>query len=169
MGPAADGPSLLLVLDSAPILEGMNLEASRCVTVPEVAAEIRRGGATGRRFESLLAAGLRLQSASSAALARVRAAAEAAGSWGRLSGADAAVLALALDVGSSGRLLSDDYTVLDVAARLGLEASPVTKPGIDSGREWGARCVGCHRAFPAHLAGGACPVCGSEVKLRVRR
>lgn len=161
--------SLLLVLDSAAILEGANVEARRCVTTPEVVAEVGQGGATGRRMEALLAAGLEVMSASPGGLDRVREVARATGALGRLSGADLSILGLAVDVGEGGRLLTDDYTVLDVSRRLGLAATTVTKPGIDSTRDWGARCRGCGRSYPAHLAGRACPVCGAEVRLRVRR
>lgn len=169
MGPGADPDSLLLVLDSGPILEGANVVPSRCVTTPEVAAEIQEGGATGRRFGSLAAGGLGVRAASPEAARKVREKAAEAGSQGRLSAADVSILALALDVGSAGVLVSDDYTVLDVAGRLGLAARPFSKAGIESGREWRSRCVGCRREFPSGMAGRACPVCGSEVRLRVRR
>jgi len=159
----------LFFLDTAAILEAPNLEPARCRTTPEVVAEIRPGGATGRRLEQMLAAGLVVVSATAGARKRVLEAAKAAGSAARLSEADVSILGLALEEAGKGTLLSDDYTVLDVAARLKIPAKPVTKEGITGVKDWSARCKGCGRRYAAESAAKPCPVCGSEVRLVTKR
>ena len=159
----------LFFLDTAAILEGVNLEAARCRTTPEVVAEVRPGGASGRRLELMLAGGLVVVAATPAARERVQAAAKAAGSLARLSEADVSILALAVDGAGAGELWSDDYTVLDVAKRLNVAARPVTKEGIVATKNWGARCKGCGRRYAATEIEKPCRVCGSEVRLVVKR
>jgi rRNA maturation endonuclease Nob1 len=158
-----------MVLDTAALLEGANLTASQCRTTPEVVAEVRSGGASGRRLEQLLAAGLGLESPDRAALKEVDGAARAAGSSTRLSEADRSVLGLAVQHRKNGTLLSDDYTVLDLARRLNVNAKPVTKPGIEATKDWVLRCSGCGRVFAEGKVGGPCPVCGSEIRLKPKR
>ncbi|MBI2077355.1 MAG: hypothetical protein HYT80_03145 [Euryarchaeota archaeon] len=159
----------LFFLDTAAILEAVNLEAARCRTAPEVVAEVRPGGATGRRLEQMLAAGLLVVAATPEGRMKVQAAAKKAGSLARLSEADVSILALSVDLAGSGELLSDDYTVLDVAKRLGIAARPVTKEGIGKTKDWAARCRGCGRRYGAGAAGTVCRVCGAEVRLVPRR
>lgn len=161
--------SSLFILDSAAILEGANLVASRCRTTPEVVQEIRAGGATGRRLEQLVAAGLVVQSASPQGLQKVKQAATAAGNLSRLSAADRSILALASDHPGEGLLLSDDYTVLDVARRMDLRAQSLRTAGPASTLDWVARCRGCGRSYGPEQAGGTCPVCGQEILLKPKR
>lgn len=145
------------------------MTASQARTTPEVLFEIQLSGATGRRLEHLLAAGLGVESPAAMHAKAVERMAKEAGSEGRLSDADRSVLALALQYRDHASLLSDDYTVLDLARRLGVHAEPVSKAGITSTQDWRVRCAGCGRHFTDRKAGQPCPICGSELRLKPRR
>lgn len=155
------------LLDTAGILEAPNLTPSECVTVPEVAAEVTLGGASSRRLEHMLAAGLEVRASTNGSMARVQALAKEAGNWSRLSAADASILALALD-NPDVTLLSDDYTVLDLAKRFGLPTQTIRTKGVTTTKDWDARCQGCGRNYIDDRAGTQCPVCGAEIKLKPR-
>ncbi len=165
---AGAGPPVF-VMDASAVVHGANVAASSCVTVAAVVAEFKPGGATHRRLEQLLAAGLDVREPSSSARDRVASVATAAGSLARLSSADRDTLAVCLDLGPNARLLSDDFTMLDLAKRLGIDAQAIATQGVRETLDWAARCAGCGRTFSVELAGTGCPVCGSEIRAKPRR
>jgi len=167
MGPAEHTDSLPFVLDSGAIAHGANLPPAQCRTAPSVLAEFQPGGATRRRLDLFLAAGLLVQDPAPESLQRVDAAVAKAGSATRLSAADRDVLALALDV--RGRLVTDDYTVQDIARRLGLAVESIATRGISERVDWGGRCAGCGRRYDATHIGRECPVCGARIVGKPRR
>lgn len=162
MGPETPPKPTRFLLDAAAILQGLNVPAAASWTTPSVLAEVRPGGATGRRAEQLAAAGLHVQAPTEDARRRVKAAADNAGVMGRLSPADVDILALSLDV--QGLLLTDDYTVQDLADRLGARWQAATTQGIQHQATWRGRCSGCGRWYPPKRAGQECPVCGAEIR-----
>jgi endoribonuclease Nob1 len=165
--PKVPPESLLFVLDSGAFSHGANLPPSQCRTTPSVVAEFQPGGATRRRLDLFLAAGLVVEAPPAEPLARVREAAARAGSTSRLSAADADVIALALATG--GRLVTDDYTVQDVARRLGVHVESVATKGVEANLDWGGRCAGCGRRYDAVKIGSVCPICGAQIVGKPRR
>lgn len=169
MAPRSTSDSLLFVLDSGAISHGANLPPAQCRAPASVLAEFQPGGATRRRLDLLLAAGLIVQDPSAPALARVDATAKAAGNAGRLSVADRDVVALALELGPKARLVTDDYTVQDVAKRLGIVVDSIATKGTERAMDWTARCSGCGRTYGADLAGKECGICGAEIRAKPKR
>lgn len=166
MEPPEPTDSLLFVLDSSGIVNGANLPPRRCRTTASVVGEFRPGGATRRRLDLLLAAGMAVVEPTPASLERSRRAADRAGSRARLSRADLDLLAACLDAGPHARLVTDDYTLLDVATRLGIAVDTVATRGIEALRDWAARCSGCGRTYKPMPPDSVCPICGSLVRLK---
>lgn len=158
--------SIVFFLDSSAIVHGANLPPAQCRTVPAVVGEFAPGGATHRRLELLLSGGLAVEEPSGEARQRVREAAAAGGAASRLSPVDVDILSLAWVGRERGVLVTDDYTVQDVARRLGIPIQSVATSGVETKKDWTARCAGCGRTFPPHHAGQSCPVCGSAVRLK---
>lgn len=155
-------------LDSSAFMNGADYPPAECRTTPSVLAEFQPGGRLRARVERYLAAGLAAEPPRPEAHQRVREVARDAGSLSRLSPADLDLLAAALGA-TDAVIVTDDYTVQDVAQRLRIPTRPVQTPGIEALREWAARCGGCGRTFPPERAGEDCPVCGREIRLRVKR
>jgi UPF0271 protein len=151
------------VLDTSLLLGGKDPpRGARWATTLEAAAEVSPGGRDARRFEDWQSLGLELRGAGPGFLAKVDAAAAAAGNAARLSKADRSLLALALDMGAT--LLTDDYTMLDVARRLAIATQTVNQPGIAAVLDFRPRCLGCGRWFETMPKREECTVCGSPVK-----
>lgn len=156
----------VLILDTSLLLGGRDPpRTDSWATTPEAEAEIRPGGRDARRFKEWRDTGLQIRSASAASLDRVQEEGMAAGNLGRLSVADQSLLALALE--TKGTLVSDDHTLLDVALRLHIKTQTVNTKGIKETKNWKPRCKGCGRWFEEQPKD--CPICGSEVVLRVLR
>lgn len=154
-------------LDSAAFLHAADLPPAQCIVPTAVMQEFDEGGTSWRRLQNYLAAGAQVQDPGDPSRERVHAAAERAGSLGRLSQADIDVIALALEAGAC--LVTDDYTALDVAKRLGVTSQTIATRGIEATMDWESRCRGCGRRFPAGAASKPCSICGSEVRLSPRR
>ena len=121
--PAADLAGGTFILDTAAILEGLNLHPASCWTAPSILDEVRAGGPTGRRADYLVAAGLGVVEPSPALRDRVRAVAGQAGNHDRLSNADLDVLAVALE--RRGTRI-EDFDAAIAAHALALDATLVT-------------------------------------------
>jgi endoribonuclease Nob1 len=166
--PAARPPeSLLFALDAGAFAHGANLPPGQCCTTPSVVAEFESGGATRRRLDLFLAAGLTVEPPPGETLAAVDRAAAEAGSASRLSAADRDVIALAL--ARRLRLVTDDYTVQDLARRLGVAVESIATKGVTEALDWGGRCAGCGRRYDAARIGSACLVCGAQIAGKPRR
>lgn len=160
--------SLLFFLDSTAIANGANLPASQCRTTPGVLSEFQGAGATSRRLDQFLAAGMLVLEPSPEALSRAAQAAHAAGLDARLSRTDIEIAAAAADGGSTACLVTDDYTIQDLARRLGIRAQGVATDGITEGREWELACRGCGRRYPTDFKREECPVCGAALRPKTR-
>ncbi|MGB1697982.1 MAG: NOB1 family endonuclease [Thermoplasmatota archaeon] len=155
----------MLILDTSLLLGGKEPPQGEIwATTPEAEAEISRGGKDARRFENWRHVGLQIRSAGSHATEKVQAAAMQAGNLGRLSEADVSLIALALQ--ESATLVTDDMTMLDIASRLSVSTQTINTKGITGTKNWQPRCTGCGRWFDVEPKD--CPICGSEVVLRVR-
>ena len=131
------------------------------LTTPGVVAELA-DIRSKCRYESLLAAGLRVQEASGRSIENVRTAALSVGDAERLSETDTGILALALETGST--ILSDDFAIQNVALALGIPVQPVQQRRAKK-RIWKFRCTGCGRLAKKT---GECPFCGSQIKRTIK-
>jgi len=78
------------------------------------------------------------------------------------------VLAKALEI--RGVVVSDDYAIQNLAKALKLEVLPYNQPGIRKELEWVLRCSGCGRYYKEEISRmKECPICGSEVRRKVKR
>jgi UPF0271 protein len=114
------------------------------------------------RLENLTARGLRVVGPSPESLADVEKAARKTGDTSVLSATDRDILALASDLGAS--LHTDDFAVQNVAHALGIAVVPLKQRQAAPIR-WKFRCAGCGRYYRAP---GECPVCGANIKRRLK-
>ena len=168
MGSANDTSGLLFVLDSSAIANGASVPPAQAMVPPAVLDEFQPGGATRRRLDQFLAAGMQVRQPTDRARARVAETVLGMGAASRLSQADQEVAALAVDVGPVGTLLTDDYTLQDAAKRLGIRVASVATAGIEAKKDWRPRCTGCGRWFSQMPKKDECPICGSLVKAKPR-
>ncbi len=156
------------ILDTSLLLGGRDPPRDgQWATTPEAASEISPGGRDARRFADWQSVGLTIAEPGQASQRAVTRVARQAGNLDRLSAADRSLLGLALELG--GTLVSDDYTMLDVARRLGLATQTVNTQGISETKDWRPRCTGCGRWFDQAPPRRECPVCGSDIKDRIKR
>jgi UPF0271 protein len=153
------------VLDTSVLYYGKDLPVGyELIISPGVARELEKED-MGDRLQLLLASRVRVYSPSSRALERVKREGRATGDARRLSETDLEILALALDLGYE--LLTDDYTIQNLAKVLGVPCRSVDQKGIESTREWEARCTGCGKVFPPNVE--ECDVCGRPTKIRKKK
>jgi UPF0271 protein len=79
-----------------------------------------------------------------------------------LSPADRDILALALELGAV--LITDDFAVQNVAHRLGIATRSIRQRPARAIR-WRYRCSGCGRYWQEP---GDCPVCGAQIKRKIK-
>ncbi len=142
-----------LVLDASAFFAEVPLSGV-LLTTPSVVEELRDLRAKGR-FESLLAAGLRVEAPGRASLPRVEEAAGRTGDAGVLSPADRDLLALALE--REGTVVTDDFAVQNTARELGIPVQGILQRRARRIR-WRFRCPGCGATADSP---GSCPVCGA--------
>lgn len=130
-------------------------------TVPGVVEELRDLKAKCR-FDLLEQQGLRVIQPGDRELAQVKDAGRRTGDLGVLSMADESVLALALEIG--GAVCTDDFAVQNVAKELELEVQPIQQRRAIKVR-WKYRCAGCGRYYREP---GECPVCGAQIKRKLK-
>jgi len=89
-----------------------------------------------------------------------------------LSDVDKNILALAkelMDEGYNIILLSDDYSIQNVADGLGLEYFSLSTLGIRYRYDWEQYCPACHKVYSQDNKMGICEICGTRLRLRVKR
>jgi UPF0271 protein len=144
---------MTLVLDASVFFAEIPLQGL-LLTTPSVVEELRDLRSRGR-LESLLAAGLRVESPGRDSLLRVDEAAGHTGDAGVLSPADRDLLALALE--REGTVVTDDFAVQNTARELGIPLQPILQRRARR-IQWKFRCPGCGATADRP---GSCPVCGS--------
>ncbi len=151
------------VIDAAIFIQGVEVEG---VTTPKVVEEVR--DPESRSFiEGLISAGkVRVLVPSTESVEAVKKAARRTGELDELSEADVEVLALAYELKAT--LLTDDYNLQNIARTIGIKFKTL-KRGIKRVIRWNYVCVGCGRHFPEMPPKGACPDCGSPVRLIPRK
>ena len=130
-------------------------------TTPSVCGELVDIRSRGN-FEKLCANGLRVVSPGSGSRERVEAAAIESRDAGVISGTDRDLLALALEL--EAVLYTDDFAIQNVAAVLGVKTVPIHQRKARR-VHWRYRCRGCGKYFDHD---GECPVCGSEIKRKLK-
>ncbi|MGB8220533.1 MAG: nucleotide-binding protein [Methanoregula sp.] len=132
-----------------------------CYTTPSVVEELL--DLTSKcRYDQLADAGLTVRSPSAQELARVKEAARISGDLPVISGTDCDVLALAGELGAT--IFTDDFAIQNIAAAMGISVQPLRQRAAKK-RVWKYRCTGCGRYFKTD---GECPVCGSNIKRKLK-
>ncbi|MDD1653746.1 MAG: nucleotide-binding protein [Methanomicrobiales archaeon] len=144
---------MIRVLDASAFFAEVPLDGE-LLTTPSVVEELRDIRAKGR-YESLLAAGLHVESPGRDSLRHVADAADRTGDTGALSPADRDLLALALE--RAGTVVTDDFALQNTARELGIAVQPILQRRARRIR-WRFRCPGCGATADRP---GPCPVCGS--------
>jgi len=130
-------------------------------TTPSVVDELKDIRSKGN-FEKWSAQGLRVQSPGEESRKRVTAAARLTKDSPVISVTDSDLIALALELGAV--LLTDDFAIQNVAIALGIPTVPLIQRKARR-IHWKFRCSGCGRY--AETAGD-CPVCGAEIKRKLK-
>ncbi len=130
-------------------------------TTPSVCDELKDIRSKGR-FEKFCATGLRVVSPGREYRERVSEVAKKTGDAGVISETDRDLLALALELG--GVLHTDDFAIQNVAGKLGIEITPLQQRRARQ-IAWKYRCRGCGKYFDHD---GECPICGSEIKRKLK-
>jgi UPF0271 protein len=147
-----------LVLDTSALFSMEDLPpGSEAFVTPSVVSELEKY--KDRRLERWGDL-LRTSEPTSAAIKKVKEAAQRTGDAGRISSTDLDVLALALDM--EAVLLTDDYSIQNLAAYLGIVYRPVGMKGIKRVLKWKYKCIGCGRVFDEKIK--ECPICGSSLR-----
>jgi UPF0271 protein len=131
------------------------------VTVPAVLDELKDIRAKGN-FEKWCARGLRVISPTEENRKRVVCAAETTKDITVISATDRDLIALAIDI--SGSLHTDDFAIQNVCLLLGVKTVPILQRRARR-IHWKYRCSGCGR-YAEH--DGECPVCGAEIKRKLK-
>ena len=148
------------ILDSSVFFADYPVQGE-CYTTPLVVDELL-DLKSKCRYDLLVAAGLRVQAPEAGDLLRVRETARKTGDLPVISATDCDVLALAL--GLSATILTDDFAIQNVAATLKITVQPLRQRAAKK-RVWKYRCTGCGRYFKTD---GECPVCGSNIKRKLK-
>jgi UPF0271 protein len=130
-------------------------------TTPSVIDELKDIRSKGN-FEKWCAQGLMVQSPGEESRKRVSAAARLTKDSPVISVTDADLIALALELGAE--LLTDDFAIQNVAIALGIPTVPLIQRKARR-VHWKFRCSGCGRY--SEMA-GECPVCGAEIKRKLK-
>lgn len=130
-------------------------------TTPSVVGELLDLRSKGR-YEALLTTGLQVMAPDDASRKKVREASHLTGDSAVISGTDTDVLALALELDAG--VMTDDFAVQNIAGKLGIPAIPVMQRKARQVR-WKFRCSGCGLRAQGP---GECPVCGSEIKRKLK-
>ncbi len=151
-----------IILDSSFFFYDIPIEGE-LYTTPSVVDELVDIRSKGQ-FEKYCVLGLRVVSPDNRDLARVDEAAQKTGDAGVISATDRDLIALTLSLGTCAVLFTDDFAIQNVAGKLGVEISPMQQRKAKQIR-WRYRCSGC-RKFYDH--DGECPVCGAEIKRKLK-
>jgi endoribonuclease Nob1 len=130
-------------------------------TVPSVVDELKDIRAKGN-YEKWCARGLRVQLPTEESSRRVISAARTTKDVTVISATDRDLLALALDLGAN--LCTDDFAIQNIALVLGVMTTPILQRKARR-VHWKYRCSGCGR-YADH--DGECPVCGAEIKRKLK-
>ena len=151
-----------IVLDSSFFFYDIPVEGELYTTpsVVEELVDIRSKG----QFEKYCVLGLRVVSPDNAGLVRVDEAARKTGDTGVISATDRDLLALTLAVGPEAVLFTDDFAIQNVAGKLGVKVAPMQQRKAKQIR-WRYRCSGCRKFYDHN---GECPVCGAEIKRKLK-
>ncbi len=154
----------LYILDSTVFLEAHApfLENKACVTVFEVAEEMKSGKAS-IEFDKMQRFGLAILEPET----RHKKSAEEAAKHtnDKLSKTDKMVVALALHFREKGKnivVVSDDYAVQNLCKHLKIETLSLSKKGIRHKFTWHKKCMGCKKIV--ETTEDSCPICGSSMK-----
>lgn len=132
-----------------------------CYTTPSVVAELV-DLKSKCRYDLLTAAGLTARFPAPGEICQVKEAARKSGDLPVISATDCDVLALAKELGAT--IFTDDFAIQNVAAVLGIPVQPLRQRAAKK-ITWKYRCSGCGRYFET---GGECPVCGSDIKRKLK-
>lgn len=136
----------------------------RLYTVRRAADELKdlRGKA---RLEVLVSQGLCICEPDPDSIQKVTVMAERSGDRTVLSDTDIDLLAFALQTGST--LFSDDFAVQNTAQYLNIPVKPLMQKKAKT-RRWKIRCSGCGRYLGEMPPDSLCPICGSQVKRKIK-
>jgi endoribonuclease Nob1 len=151
-----------IVLDSSFFFYDIPVEGE-LYTTPSVVDELVDIRSKGQ-FEKYCALGLRVVSPDGGDLLRVDEASRKTGDAGLISATDRELLALTLGLGPGAVLYTDDFAIQNVAGKLGVAVAPMQQRKAKQIR-WRYRCSGCRKFFDHD---GECPVCGSEIKRKLK-
>lgn len=149
----------MLVLDTSAILS-FRIDADNAITTEGVIKEIKKGGASWRRLQYMLARGMKVVSPPDDCVEKVKEIAKLTGDYKNLSEVDIEVIALALHTG--GTIVTDDYSIQNVAKELKLKYQGVLQEEIDKKIKWRWRCRSCGKYYDSYYE--ECPVCGGKLK-----
>ena len=148
------------VLDASFFFYEMDIEGE-IYTTPSVCDELKDIRSKGR-FEKFCATGLRVISPGREYLEKVSETARKTGDAGVISETDRDLLALALEL--PGALYTDDFAIQNVAGKLGVQITPLHQRRARQ-IVWKHRCRGCGKYYDHD---GECPICGSEIKRKLK-
>lgn len=160
MPPGSGKAALHYVLDASAFFSDIRWDGG-LLTTPSVESELLDIRARGR-FEDLSARGLAVIPPTPESLRRVEQAAKTTRDAAVLSSTDRDVLALALDAGAA--VCTDDFALQNVALELGVAIQPIRQRRAKK-VAWKYRCSGCGRYSATD---GECPVCGAEIKRKLK-
>ena len=135
--------------------------SGECYTTPSVVEELL-DLKSKCRYDLLVAAGLHCPESFGAGTRTGKGGRQKIRDLPVISGTDCDVLALAGELGAA--IFTDDFAIQNVAAGIGIAVQPLQQRAAKKIR-WKYRCSGCGRYFKAE---GECPVCGSNIKRKLK-
>lgn len=134
------------------------------ITVPEVVNEISDDNKIF--LERALNHNLKIEESKNEMIEQVKDVARKTGDINKLSDTDISLIAKALEYNKKKDvvILSDDYAIQNVCSRIGIKSGGILQRGIKEEIVWKKKCVGCKRIYDE---GDICPVCGSDLKIKV--
>jgi len=157
----------IVIVDTTVFITGYiisNLNDISVVTVPEVVSEL---SSENKIFlERALSNNMRIEPSKDDMIEYVKDVARRTGDINKLSDTDISLIAKALEYNKKKDvvILSDDYAIQNVCSRIGIKSGGILQRGIKEEIVWKKKCVGCKRIYDE---GDICPVCGSDLKIKV--
>ncbi|MCD6508996.1 MAG: nucleotide-binding protein [Thermoprotei archaeon] len=168
----------IYVLDSSAIINYLNryYAPGLCYyTTNSVLEEVKSSLSRIRLECSMLRGELRILDPTPEDIEEVVKNAKRTGDFFKLSKTDIEVLALALRLKRGGGdvvIITDDYAIMNLSIRLRVPFKPALMSPISEYREVILVCPVCHYKVRIDEEGGqgvVCPLCGTELKLVIRR
>jgi len=134
------------------------------ITVPEVVNEISDDNKIF--LERALNHNLKIEESKNEMIEQVKDVARKTGDINKLSDTDISLIAKAVEYRSKKDvvILSDDYAIQNVCSKIGIKSEGILQGGIKEEIIWKKKCTGCKRIYDK---GDICPICGSDLKIKV--